>query len=144
MGITSLTFNVTDIPQLRKRDTVINFPADQDDFVDKFEANNDHLAIVTVPQLNTMKNQLNVFKTEVEDERVTMTNLSSNATTQANKATTEATKASLAAVSATQMRNETAGLIELLPSDVNLAYTKAAIDSKLGDRDLANFLNFKF
>jgi len=42
------------------------------------------------------------------------------------------------------MRDETAGLIELLPDDASLAYTKAAIDAKLGDRDLANFLDFKF
>jgi len=97
-----------------------------------------------VPNLNLFGTQANEVRDEVNSFKTQTETLKNTATTQANKATTEATKASLAAVSATQMRNETAGLIELLPSDVNLAYTKAAIDAKLNDRDLANFLDFKF
>jgi hypothetical protein len=119
-------------------------PASVQAFQNAWENFNLQLKNTTVEQLNTFATQANAVRDEVNSFKTQTETLKNTATTQANKATTEATKASLAAVSATQMRNETAGLIELLPSDASLAYTKAAIDAKLNDRDLANFLDFKF
>lgn len=63
---------------------------------------------------------------------------------QVTLATANANESSASAASALNSRNEIAGLITLLPTDVNLAYSKAAVDSKLELRDLENFLEFKF
>ncbi len=72
------------------------------------------------------------------------TNATNNGANQVTLATTKANEASASAASALASKNAIAGLITLLPTDVNLAYNKATIDSKLELRDLENFLEFKF
>ena len=60
MAIDPITETVSDIPLLRKRDTVNpSSQVDKDDFVTKYEATNDHLANNTVIELNTLKEQIN-------------------------------------------------------------------------------------
>lgn len=57
--IDDITQSISTIPPLRLTETVINLPADEDDFVAKYEANNAHLVNNLVPELNTLKTQLN-------------------------------------------------------------------------------------
>lgn len=107
-----VTTDATSIPALRHRDTVINFPADQDDFVIKYEANNDHLVTNTVPEfnaigdeMNLIADEMNVVAGEVNTNASTATTQAGIATTQAGVATTQAgiatTKAGEASTSAT-------------------------------------------
>jgi hypothetical protein len=59
-------------------------------------------------------------------------------------ATTKANESSASAASALASKNAIAELITLLPADINLAYSKADVDSKLELIYLENFLEFKF
>lgn len=65
-----MTTTISSIPLLRHRDTVINFPADQDDFVTKYEATNDHLSVTTVTELNAFKDQANALEANVNAKEV--------------------------------------------------------------------------
>lgn len=61
MAIDTITETVSNIPLLRKRDTVNpSSQSDKDDFVAKYEATNDHLANTTVTEINTVISQTNI------------------------------------------------------------------------------------
>lgn len=109
-------------------------------------------------QLNDIADEINDVAEEVDNNTLIALNSANaaakqvvlaaaevaNATAQVVIATTKANESSASATLALQMRDETASLIELLPSDVNLAYSKAGTDALLAKRDLENFLDFKF
>lgn len=60
MAIDTITSTISNIPLLRKRDTVNpSSQSDKDDFVTKYEATNDHLANNTVSEINTTISQTN-------------------------------------------------------------------------------------
>lgn len=60
----SITTTVSAIPLLRHRDTVVT-PADQDDFVAKYEATNDHLSNTTVSELNDIGNEIDAVTAQI-------------------------------------------------------------------------------
>ena len=59
-----ITKTLSAIPLLRHRDTVVTL-ADQDDFVVKYEATNDHLSNTTVTELNTINSEINIIIDEI-------------------------------------------------------------------------------
>lgn len=60
MAIDKIEKKLSNIPLLRKRITVNpTIQADKDDFMDKYETTNDHLANITVIELNTVISQTN-------------------------------------------------------------------------------------
>lgn len=116
-------------------------------------------------QLNNLADEINEVSDDINDKQIIATTKAGEATDQAALATQqvgyaaaevakaaakvvlatqEASNASVSATLALQSKNEIAGLIELMPSDVNLAYSKAGTDALLSRRDLENFLDFKF
>lgn len=80
----NITEVIADIPLLRHRDTV-STPADQDDFVAKYEATNDHLSNNTVPEINTQKDEQNTLADWME---TTATEVYNNAGEAASSAST--------------------------------------------------------
>lgn len=71
---------ISAIPKLKHRETVVTIQ-DQDEFVQKYEATNDHLADSTVIELNIFATQTNEVKDEVNtsrDETVTAKDLAKN------------------------------------------------------------------
>ena len=58
--ISEITARISTVPALRLRATVNKtIQADKDDFVNKYEANNNHLVNNTVSEINTVKDQIN-------------------------------------------------------------------------------------
>ncbi len=82
--MSTIDTTITDIPLLRHRDTV-STPADQDDFVTKYEATNDHLSNNTVEEMNDVGSEMNVVAGEVN------TNAASAATSETNAGNSETT-----------------------------------------------------
>ena len=87
-----ITQNISDIPLLKHRDTVVSL-ADQDEFVSKFEATMDTLSNNTVVELNTFKEQVNTVKDETntaKDTAVAKAQEASNSATNASQSETNA------------------------------------------------------
>ncbi len=93
----TISTTVSTIPLLRHRDTVLVFPADQDDFVAKYEATNDYLSITTVPQINAVGDQIDLVTSQIN---VVAGEVNTNAISASANASTATTKASEAAASA--------------------------------------------
>ena len=62
--MSTITTTVSAIPLLRHRNTVSN-PADQDDFVTKYEATNDALSNNLVSEINDIGSEINIVSGEV-------------------------------------------------------------------------------
>jgi len=58
---------ISAIPLLRHRDTVVSI-ADQNDFVEKYEINSDHLSNNTVTELNVFATEANILQEYVNDK----------------------------------------------------------------------------
>ena len=102
---------------------------------------NDEAVTTTTKKALEASNSASLSAQSANSAAQSATNATNNGATQVTLATTKANEASESAAKALASKNAIAGLITLLPTDVNLAYNKAAIDSKLELRDLENFLS---
>ena len=103
---------ISTIPLLRHRDTVINFPVDQDDFVTKYEATNDHLSISTVPQINAVRDQIDLVASQMNIVAGEVNDNAGIATTKAAEALASANAAALSATNALNSENAAAALLD--------------------------------
>ena len=120
------------IPLLKHRNTVVTL-ADQDEFVTKYEATNDHLSNNTVVEVNAICNEIDVVASEINVM---------NSETDANKNDTLDYKNT-----ALVYRNEAIQAKQAIDGYVvptNATYTPEQINALNNTQDLENFLNFKF
>lgn len=99
MAIDKIDKKLSSIPLLRKRITVNpTIQADKDDFMDKYETTNDHLANITVTELNQIVDAIDNTTSQID---TTVTHID----TQTGIATTKATEANDSALSASASAN---------------------------------------
>ena len=134
------------IPLLKHRNTVVTL-ADQDEFVTKYEATNDHLSNNTVVEVNAICNEIDVVASEISVMK-SETNAIKNIT-DGIRLTTLGYKDDALDYKNTALvyRNEAMQAKEVIDGYVvptNATYTPGQIDALNNTQDLENFLNFKF
>ena len=130
--MSTITTTMSPIPLLKHRNTVVTL-ADQDEFVTKYEATNDHLSNNTVVEVNAICNEIDVVASEINVM---------NSETNANKNDTLDYKNT-----ALVYRDEAIQAKQAIDSYVvptNATYTPEQINALNNTQDLENFLNFKF
>ena len=130
--MSTITTTMSPIPLLKHRNTVVTL-ADQDEFVTKYEATNDHLSNNTVVEVNAICNEIDVVASEINVM---------NSETNANKNDTLDYKNT-----ALVYRNEAIQAKEAIDGYVvptSATYTPEQINALNNTQDLENFLNFKF
>jgi len=130
--MSTITTTMSPIPLLKHRNTVVTL-ADQDEFVTKYEATNDHLSNNTVVEVNAICDEIDVVASEINVM---------NSETNANKNDTLDYKNT-----ALVYRNEAIQAKEAIDGYVvptNATYTPEQINALNNTQDLENFLNFKF
>lgn len=130
--MSTITTTMSPIPLLKHRNTVVTL-ADQDEFVTKYEATNDHLSNNTVVEVNAICNEIDVVASEINVM---------NSETNANKNDTLDYKntALVYRDEAIQAKQAIDGYV--VPT--NATYTPEQINALNNTQDLENFLNFKF
>jgi len=152
------------IPLLKHRNTVVTL-ADQNEFVTKYEATNDHLSNNTVVEVNAIcneidvvaseinviksetndiKNETNTIKSETNDIRYATAGYRNEALTYKTNSYHYSFDSSRHAEASEMSYQNTVSLIAETDIAGTAGYTISAIDSKNNQRDLENFLNFKF
>lgn len=96
---------ISQIPLLKHRYTVIT-PADQDEFVVKYEATNDHLSNTFVPEMNSAISTINSLSTQVSNDRVLAQAAKDSAREYAQEALDSVVSASGSASTATTKAQE--------------------------------------
>ena len=130
--MSTITTTMSPIPLLKPRNTVVTL-ADQDEFVTKYEATNDHLSNNTVVEVNAICDEIDVVASEINVM---------NSETNANKNDTLDYKNT-----ALVYRNEAIQAKQAIDGYVvptNATYTPEQINALNNTQDLENFLNFKF
>ena len=130
--MSTITTTMSPIPLLKHRNTVVTL-ADQDEFVTKYEATNDHLSNNTVVEVNAICNEIDVVASEINVMK---------SETNANKNDTLDYKNT-----ALVYRNEAIQAKQAIDGYVvptNATYTPEQINALNNTQDLENFLNFKF
>ena len=130
--MSTITTTMSPIPLLKHRNTVVTL-ADQDEFVTKYEATNDHLSNNTVVEVNAICDEIDVVASEINVM---------NSETSANKNDTLDYKNT-----ALVYRNEAIQAKEAIDGyvvPISATYTPEQINALNNTQDLENFLNFKF
>ena len=130
--MSTITTTMSPIPLLKHRNTVVTL-ADQNEFVTKYEATNNHLSNNTVVEVNAICDEIDVVASEINVM---------NSETNANKNDTLDYKntALVYRDEAIQAKQAIDGYV--VPT--NATYTPEQINALNNTQDLENFLNFKF
>jgi hypothetical protein len=103
--MSTITTTLSPIPLLKHRSTVVTL-ADQDEFVTKYEATNDHLSNNTVVEVNDICNEMNSVASEINVSVITTTTKANEASTSATSASDSATVSTDASMVATTKADE--------------------------------------
>jgi len=90
--MSTIDTTIRDVSLLKHRDTVLT-PADQDEFVTKFETTMDELSEQLVTDINDVSGEMNVVADEVNTNASNASTSASNASTSEGNASTSATQA---------------------------------------------------
>jgi hypothetical protein len=141
--MSTINTTVRDVPLMRHRDTVLVFPADEDDFVLKFETATRALTYQLVPDLNAVKDETNIVIGElnalkdivvdkevlVSDNAIIATEKAAEATLRASEATLRAFEASSDAFILAAYANIDYSSFDVLAGELIVTYTNLSIST---------------
>ena len=147
--MSTITTTLSPIPLLKHRNTVVTL-SDQNEFVTKYEATNDHLSNNTVVEVNAICNEIDVVASEInvmKSDTNAIKNITADYKNEAlaykNSALTYKNDALNSANASEISYQNTISLIAETDIAGTGGYTISTIDSKNNSYELENFIDFK-